>query len=76
MNRPQFDGRATDNIGPELAAPVVRHSSSRILVRHPDDPKLAEHRKVSTLIYTYVLNQGRRGVRSPLDQLGPGVGRK
>ena len=24
------------------------------------------------LIYTHVLNQGGRGVRSPLDQLGPG----
>lgn len=32
------------------------------------------HRDVSkTTIYTHVLNQGGRGVQSPLDQLGPGV---
>ena len=28
--------------------------------------------KTHTMIYTHVLNQGGRGVRSPLDQLGPG----
>ena len=27
------------------------------------------------MIYTHVLNQGGRGVRSPLDQLGSGPGR-
>jgi len=35
--------------------------------------ELLGHRDVSpTMIYTHVLNQGGRGVRSPLDQLGPG----
>jgi hypothetical protein len=29
----------------------------------------------TTMIYTHVLNQGGRGVRSSLDQLGPGRGR-
>ena len=39
--------------------------------------ELLGHRDVSTtMIYTHVLNQGGRGVRSPLDQLGPGPGRR
>src|SRR5439155_7804854 len=39
--------------------------------------ELLGHRDVSTtMIYTHVLNQGGRGVRSPLDQLGPGAGRR
>ena len=34
--------------------------------------ELLGHRDVSTtMIYTHVLNQGGRGVRSPLDQLAP-----
>ena len=34
--------------------------------------ELLGHRDVSTtMIHTHVLNQGCRGVRSPLDQLGP-----
>jgi site-specific recombinase XerD len=28
----------------------------------------------TTMIHTLVLNRGGRGVRSPLDQMGPGVG--
>ena len=37
--------------------------------------ELLGHRDVSTtMIYTHVLNQGGRGVRSPLDQLEPGAG--
>ena len=31
-----------------------------------------EQRTKTRMIYTHVLNQGGRGVRSPLDQLGPG----
>ncbi|MDQ3419830.1 MAG: tyrosine-type recombinase/integrase, partial [Acidobacteriota bacterium] len=39
--------------------------------------ELLEHRDVSTtMIYTHVLNQGGRGVRSPLDQLGPSAARR
>ena len=38
--------------------------------------ELLGYRDVSTtMIYTHVLNQGGRGVRSPLDQLGRGPGR-
>ena len=39
--------------------------------------ELLGHRDVSTtMIYTHVLNQGGRGVRSPLDQIGSGAGRR
>jgi integrase len=39
--------------------------------------ELLGHRDVSrTMIFTHVLNQGGRGVGSPLDQLGPGVSRR
>jgi len=39
--------------------------------------ELLGHRDVSTtMICTHVLNQRGRGVRSPLDQLGPGAGRR
>ena len=35
--------------------------------------ELLGHRDVSTtMIYTHVLNQGGRGVRSPLDHMGSG----
>ena len=39
--------------------------------------ELLGHRDVSTtMIYTHVLNQGGHGVRSPLDVLEPGPGRR
>ena len=55
-----------------LAPALLRDPPVRIGLRHPDDPELLGHRDVSTtMIYTHVLNQGGRGVRSPLDELAP-----
>lgn len=48
--------------------------NSIVRARRPVRLPVVLSRDEVTSIYTHVLNRGGRGVRSPLDQMGPGLG--